>query len=287
MYYDKISFEDPRFPVRVLPFHSPSGRRTKDGELSPSYHEQLEILLFLEGETGITVKDRTFVCAGGDIAIVNPGELHRLYKVSSPSCYHVVMLDTLLLGAKDDLTNEKYIRPFEERTIVFNNFIRDDTLRQSVETIVEEMTERKSCYELAVKAEIYKILTVLNRSYAESEITHKEKELRLKQARVIEKSMEYIKENLREQISLADISSSLSISEYHFSRLFKKQTGMTVFEYIKEQRMALAKKLLSRGELSVSEVAERCGYNDSSYFSKNFKQATGFTPGKFIAKEGH
>jgi len=281
MYYEKIIYEDPRFPLNVLPYYESAGRHTRLITRNPSYHEQVEILYFLDGETAVVVKDKTYNCKKGDTVIVNPHELHTLYKISGNVVYHCIMIDAVLLSAKNDITNEKYIKPFENHEIIFNNFIRDEERGKCINALVDEMIKKESCYELAVKAQIYSILTILTRKYAAGSMTTKEKEKNLKNLHLVEKSMDYIRANLKNRITLGDIAKHLSISEYYFARTFKSHTGMTVFEYVEEMRIATAKKLLTESDMSISEIASACGYNDPSYFSKTFKDHTGMTPKEY------
>ena len=68
----------------------------------------------------------------------------------------------------------------------------------------------------------------------------------------------------------------------HISRKFKKETGMSIPEYVSRQRMALAKLYFEDGEVSVKEVARRLGFMDSNYFSKVFKRYCEQTPTEYI-----
>ncbi len=281
MYYDKIIYDDPRFPLNVLPYYESARKYTHLSMKSPSYHEQVEILYFLDGETAVVVKDKTFHCKKGDIVIVNPHELHNLYGISGNVVYHCIIIGTTLISAKNDITNEKYIKPIENHEILFNNFIRDEELGESIIILVDEMIKKESCYELAAKAQLYTILTILTRKYAAGSMTTKEKEKNLKNLHLVEKSMDYIRANLKNRITLGEIAKHLSISEYYFARTFKSLTGMTVFEYVEEMRISHAKTLLAESDMSIAEIASACGYNDPSYFSKTFKDHTGLTPKEY------
>ena len=70
------------------------------------------------------------------------------------------------------------------------------------------------------------------------------------------------------------------MSESHLSRKFKAHTGIGINEYITYVRITNAEKLLRETELSVTEVADQCGYSDSNYFSTVFKRIKGITPQK-------
>jgi len=281
MYYDKIIFSSTRFPISVLADYDSAASRSEFRAENLSYHEQLEIIYFLEGVTALVVKDKTYMCGVGDIAVINPYELHTLYRSAGNPRYHCVMIDSLIYRAENDITNEKYVEPLDSRSVVFHNLISDDEIAACLKKIVREMEEKQPAYELAVKAQVFSILTALNRRFVCKELSRKEDERMKKQFSVIEKSIDYIRAHIGEDISLAAIADSLSLSEYHFSRTFKKFTGLTVFEYIEKLRMEKAKSLLKGTDDSVSVISDKCGYNDPSYFSKIFKNTVGKTPKQY------
>lgn len=80
-------------------------------------------------------------------------------------------------------------------------------------------------------------------------------------------------------LTLQMISDALDTSHSHLSRQFNKEMGKSLPEYIKEQRVAQAKHLLSQGDaLSIAQVATAVGFADTNYFTKVFRQCTGITP---------
>jgi len=94
---------------------------------------------------------------------------------------------------------------------------------------------------------------------------------------IILKSLRYIDENVEEQICLADISSYIGYSEYHFSRLFKCHMGVSVMEYVKKRKLIKASDEILKGE-KIINVAFNNGYLTHSGFTKAFKQEFGFSP---------
>ncbi|MEM6462253.1 MAG: AraC family transcriptional regulator [Pseudomonadota bacterium] len=93
--------------------------------------------------------------------------------------------------------------------------------------------------------------------------------------------VDYIHDNLAEDLTLRSMSGLAAMSGYHFSRAFKTATGKSPLQYVIAERIALAKVLLKTTGLTVSEICFRTGYKDLSRFGQHFKRATGTTPGKF------
>ena len=97
-------------------------------------------------------------------------------------------------------------------------------------------------------------------------------------------AIEYINSHISEKLTHEQICRESFLSKYHFCRLFKKQTGLTVMEYVLKTRTVMAKDLLDSGNFSVSEVSELCGFSSLSYFSRIFKEETSMTPLKYKSK---
>ncbi|ADQ04049.1 two component transcriptional regulator, AraC family [Caldicellulosiruptor owensensis OL] len=106
-----------------------------------------------------------------------------------------------------------------------------------------------------------------------------------KMGSLVKKVIEYIKENYHlNDISLSDISEKFFVSPSYLSRLFKKETGKNLSDFINEYRIEKAKQLLITTDLKTYEVADRVGIPDPHYFSRLFKRYTGYSPSEY--KEG-
>lgn len=92
---------------------------------------------------------------------------------------------------------------------------------------------------------------------------------------------EYIEKNFQENINLNKISNYVSLSKNYFCNIFKKETGITIWDYLIRIRMEEAKRMLLETEQKTYEISEKVGYDDPSYFGRLFKKYTGFTPMEF------
>lgn len=98
----------------------------------------------------------------------------------------------------------------------------------------------------------------------------------------IEPALKYIKENLTEDLSLGKLAEYVSLSPIHFHNCFKAAVGMTLREYVEEQRIKKAIHLLMSTEYSLTRIAFACGYSSQSYFSYVFKRRMKKTPREYI-----
>lgn len=98
----------------------------------------------------------------------------------------------------------------------------------------------------------------------------------------ITKVKEYIVEHYSEEIDFAEIAKLVKLHPVYLGKLFKQNTSSTYKEFLNQIRINNAEMMLSTGGFTVSEVAERCGYKDISYFSNVFKNIKGFPPSMAI-----
>lgn len=96
-----------------------------------------------------------------------------------------------------------------------------------------------------------------------------------------EKITSYISEHFTENLSVSQLASLAGLSDYHFIRIFKKQTGFTPHEYLLNTRMNMARYLLKNSELSVKDICFSTGFSCESVFCSAFKRMEGMTPAQY------
>ena len=97
----------------------------------------------------------------------------------------------------------------------------------------------------------------------------------------INASKEYIYSHIKERITIEDLADSLGVSASYLSRLFKKETGISVSAYIRRQKIEMAKNLLQYSDYPIIEIANRLSFSSQSHFIQQFREVTGMTPGKY------
>ena len=91
-------------------------------------------------------------------------------------------------------------------------------------------------------------------------------------------SKKHIDQNVEKKIRKQDIAETVHLSADYVTRIFKKETGMTIKSYIIQQKMLDAQHLLQTTGLSVSYIAAKLGYSNFSHFSSAYKKQMGLTP---------
>ncbi|MDD2957310.1 MAG: AraC family transcriptional regulator [Lachnospiraceae bacterium] len=100
-------------------------------------------------------------------------------------------------------------------------------------------------------------------------------------ASTVEEIQTYINQNLKQPLTIEDMSSRASLSPYHFIRVFKQETGYTPHEYILNARIHAARLYLKSPNMSVKEIGYLCGFSSESSFCTTFKNLTGTTPSAY------
>ncbi len=91
----------------------------------------------------------------------------------------------------------------------------------------------------------------------------------------------YIRNHLYEELNRDSLAAMVYLNPDYLSHLFKRETGFSLTNYIIETRIQESKRLLSRRDMSIQDIAITCGFQNISYFSRQFKRATGMTPREF------
>ena len=97
-------------------------------------------------------------------------------------------------------------------------------------------------------------------------------------SQAVQKCVDYIELHLEERIRAADLARMAGYDEYYLTRLFKKETGLAVSDYVKFAKVERAKVLLKSTRLSVQEIADKLAFSSRSYFIHSFRSVTGQTP---------
>lgn len=100
-------------------------------------------------------------------------------------------------------------------------------------------------------------------------------------ARLVNIAKEYLLKNLAAPVRLADVARHLDVSAEHLARVFRRETGSTVFEQLEQFRLEQARTYLISSDWSVAEIAARTGYSSASIFSRNFRRRVGASPSRY------
>ena len=246
---------------------------------SRTWHETLEIKYFTSGSCSVIVDTNAIITRPGDIVVINPYEFHSSVGSSDDSCrYHLLMIGMEFFSSCNmDGFDMKQL--FLDRGVRFNNLIRENTRIQNVlSRIVEELTAKAAAYEMAVRGLVLELFALLMRDQIRETVSADGINKNIRHYKSIAPAVEYIRMNHDKKISVEELASLCHMSKFHFCRIFKLATNMTVVEYITEYRLSFADLLLRNSKMSIADIAHAAGFEDECYFSRRYKKSRGVSP---------
>ena len=109
---------------------------------------------------------------------------------------------------------------------------------------------------------------------------------RIKHIDAVYKTMEYVRANYDKKLSLDEIARNAFLSKAYLSSIFKEEIGESLTNYINRVRIEKSKVLLLDKEVSLIDIANLCGFEDQSYFTRVFKKMVGISPKKYRDSRG-
>ena len=101
---------------------------------------------------------------------------------------------------------------------------------------------------------------------------------------LVNESVKFMNSSYEQEITVEDLAKVVKLSKSHFTKLFSDAMQVSPMVYLRTIRLENAKKMLQSKELSVTQVAQQCGFNSSSYFSKIFKENFLETPKEYMER---
>ncbi|GGD89306.1 AraC family transcriptional regulator [Paenibacillus nasutitermitis] len=271
-------FEGKRFPFRMII------QKSYPDLVKPHWHEHLEFVKVLSGRVQVYIDNHVFIAEESDIIFINSCQIHSIRCLSGEDCaIQGMIFDKFLLsGAFEDPESRYIFSHFMNSRRIWNPLTLSTLHRRVLDNALteayEEYTHQVIGYELSIKACLYRMITPIFRQYKQE--TFRELDLRrtIESSLRLKPALDYIEVNYGRKIYTGAICSSINMSPYHFTRYFKKITGVTPVQYINQYRVDMAKRLLLEQDISITEIAERTGFCNINYFDKMFKKLTELTP---------
>lgn len=281
--YLEIPDVDKHFPFRSLVCGG-------DDLTYPHWHKEIEIIYVTKGSLNLGINDVPIRMEQGEVQFINGGDVH--YFLASPDSERVVIQfdlnffqEVAALGGNDYPLRDM----FTEMEFSSSKWPKGAaaSIKALIESIYEEDTQRREGYAYLIKARMFEMLTVIMREVPKSRVKKQPKfsEDTLSQSREtlerLERIFSYVEQHYQEAITLNEVAGYMGFSTYYFTKLFKKNTGMTFVAFLTEYRLNKAKWILLNEDLPMSAVAEAAGFGSGKTFHHLFKEATGISPLKY------
>ncbi len=250
-------------------------------------HSCYEIYYLVSGQVLYVVEDRAYRVEPGDVVVVNCKESHAPMKVSKnePIERYVLHFRPQFIGnfASAEYNVLGFLR---KKRVGLNNIFRasecDTTpLLEYLRQLEKAISQKGPEMAIMIQTLFVQFLISINRLYDPLRIND---DPTIRNGRYDEKIVAilmYIHEHLSEPISLDVLAEEFAVSKYHLCRIFKSNTGLTVGEYIDNQRIARVVGFLRQG-MPVIEASYAAGFAQYSTCYKVFRKITGVSPSKVL-----
>ena len=256
------------------------------GDVPWHWHEEIELVYLSKGTLQCAVGNRRFPLRKGEALFINTGIPHAFFEESGIPYEEsdIVFHPRLIYGDVGSIFYEKYILPLMRCPSMAGFAFRKDLdwQREAALSIKEAVTvcrTKPELYEFTVREALTNVFTLLLR--------HNSGELQQTEARSsflmerVKRMLDYFHSHYQESISVEQLAKQANICKRECQRDFKKVLGLTPTQYFEQYRLAMSLRLLTESSCSIIEIADQCGFQSPSYFTKLFREKYGVTPTAF------
>lgn len=291
MYICKIK---PNLFPKVTLFHFTSVDKCNHFRRTPDEHIAFFIV---KGDMYLRENHIHYHLKEGDWILLEPGKEHEGYKVSEHCTYFYIhfhmeeltgtdmdkqMLQELLTRNKMDALQGKSITD----DIVIPKLYHSHS-HMAYETILQLLNRGDQYYngykefsDIQTACLLLDLFIHLSHLFSGEILTNDKTSIK-RSTFVVYELLREINHNYAEKFSSHLIESKFTCNFDYINRIFKKETGQTIFSYLTTVRISQAKRLLTSGYFPIKTIALRVGYDDIYYFSNVFKKETGFSPTQY------
>lgn len=279
-----VEMPDPGLPIKTYIVDSSSRNLASD----PHLHSEIELIYIVEGKMIFVFGEERIDVEAGKIIFINSLTVH--FSESIPGVFTrmcLLQFNPCLIYNANIASEYKYLAPFIQQD-TFKYYLLDtaqsEKNRLLASLLMEISTEfqgKNIAYEILIKSDLYKILTMLYRDnilkFNLLNNLQKEEMLFTKLSKVLD----YVEKNYAENITVENISQMLDLNYSYFCRLFKTATGKPFVQYLNFLRVSVAEKLLLTTDKPITEIIAETGFSSLSYFNRTFKKARGCSPSQY------
>ena len=266
-----------RFPFNIYPCTIPGDFR----QVAVHWQDSMELVYIKRGSGLVQTGAQVCTAQSGDIFVLTPGTLHAIRQAESCTMeYENIIFDVELLGGAEDLCAEKYLLPLQSGRLALPEHITpDEVWYPQAADCLKEAEETNRCkqfgYELCIKGALLRFLALL---IAQSKALPPAEKASTQRLRAV---LQWISAHYSEPVCVADAAALCQCSPNHFMRWFRQMTGQTFIIFLREYRLNAAAEALRTTEDTILSISEQCGFENLSYFNREFKAHFGMTPREY------
>lgn len=230
------------------------------------YHDSIELLFLLSGETDLIVEDAVYHLSREDIVVINTNEIHEL-RANDCVLIAIQMKPSIFEGEIDD-RDELF---FDCNSCTNPNRKAFDSIRRLIAHMVKNNTTMQQNYQLLNKSFAYRLIYLLLTQFKSQNVSARSNRSHKNMERV-EQIIQIINDNYASELTLAALAEEVHLSVPYLSRFFDKQLGTTFLNYLNSVRLSHAVNELLSTDLSIEQLALDNGFSSAHSFVQIFKK---------------
>lgn len=245
------------------------------------WHKEWELIYVTDGKMDFIINGEHIVADAGDVILMPDATLHS---ASAEACafqclnfgLHELVLNVLSVRDAFRFFYRNIYIPRTHYTAADGNIC--DIVREIFSAFGKEHSENYC--RMSTLGNITRLFACIleQKYYSENSGNRSDTADKINQLKPV---LEYIETHFSEDIKLTTLAKLVGMNENYFCRFFHSLTQQTPINYVAHYRIEQAANMLTATDLSVTEIAFRCGFNDTGYFIKSFKKIKGCTPKQF------
>ncbi len=252
------------------------------------YHEFCKVVMLISGRGEYTVEDQHYLLKAGDILLIGSNQVHRPEFVRGAEYERIILYispEFLQKQSTKECNLEEIFDGTDGHVLRLEERKYKRLFERALE-LKEELKENSYGSTVMAGSMLLQLLVKLGRNKAKGRMQMAERPVVSDER--IEKILQYLEAHLAENITMEQLSERFFISKYHMMRLFKKETGQSVYDYLTERRLFLARDLIRQG-VSATESCFMAGFGSYSSFTRAYGKRFGATPtgrhGRYISMD--
>ncbi len=247
-------------------------------EMAFHWHANAEIIRVLQGSLSVTLNNRNFVAKKGDVVFVNSEVVHGAVPTD---CVYECLVFPLSYFKSENRYVDGFIENLSNKNCALSYLPKGDEIKEVVDKLFRVVKLREDGYQFRTIGLVNELIGEFIRSKQFSADIDGLDEKDERKVLKLKKTLAFIRENFDKEITLDDMSQAAGFSTKYFCSFFKEYARKTPVEYLNDYRVERARRKLLGSDLSVTQIAYACGFNDLSYFIKTFKKITGTSPKRY------
>lgn len=249
------------------------------------WHSEIEFLYIVRGDTLFFIEGNEYSLKAGDAIFIPPNLLHNAKKLHDNDCefFAFVFSPSLLSASYTNPHYAKYVLPIMHNSLRYCLHLTPDiSWQKSILTNLNAMYDLShgdiSQWELQVHGMLLILWQLLyNNHLLKIEVSKNHSRL----ASQLQAAINLIHNSYEDDITLNQLAKISNLSEGQFCRLFKQLTDFTPFSYLNRYRILESCKYLSQTQKKIAEIATLCGFNNISYYNREFIKIMMVTPSAY------